>query len=185
MNGLTAKMCLDALALVSGNALLVTGAAGAVGGYVVQLARRAGLHVIADARPEDRELVLGLGANEVVPRGPDLFDAVRELHPRGVDGLVDGALLGDSAAALVRDGGATALLRGSQIVSDARLRHTRISVVQQTANADALRWLAERVRDGSLSPRVSARLPIERAQDAYGLVLRGGLRGRVVLTFAS
>ncbi|MDR6858753.1 NADPH:quinone reductase-like Zn-dependent oxidoreductase [Variovorax guangxiensis] len=114
MNGLTAKMCLDALALSEGEMLLVTGAAGAVGSYVIQLAKQAGLLVIAEAKKTDFEWILSLGADEVVPRGPALFDAVRGRFPNGVDGLVDAALLGAAAAALVRAGGATALLRGSQ-----------------------------------------------------------------------
>ncbi|WP_233853038.1 alcohol dehydrogenase catalytic domain-containing protein [Paraburkholderia sp. HD33-4] len=185
MNGLTAKMCLDALGLDPGSVLLVTGAAGAVGGYVVQLARRAGLRVVADAKSADWDLVVGLGANDVVSRGPGLFDSVRAMHPQGVDGLVDSALLGDPAAALVRDGGATALLRSSQVAMDIRLRHTHIGVLQQLTNTEALRWLVDRVQEGTLTPRVAARLPMERAQAGYTLVQQGGLRGRVILEFGA
>jgi NADPH:quinone reductase-like Zn-dependent oxidoreductase len=181
MNGLTAWMCLEALALRAGAVVLVTGAAGAVGGYVVQLARHAGLHVVADAKEADRPLVLSLGAHDVVPRGEGMVDAVRALHPGGVDGAVDGALLGDAAAALVRNGGPMALLRSSQTVTDDRLRYSRIGVLQQATNTDALHWLAALVHDGTLVPRLSARLPLARAAEAYTLVQQGGLRGRVVL----
>lgn len=183
MNGLTAKMCLEALDLPTGGVLLVTGAAGAVGSYVIQLAKQAGLRVVADAKGADRELLLALGADELVPRGPGLQAAVRAMHPRGVDGLVDAALLGDLAAALVRDGGATALLRTTQTIGDTRLRHTNISVMQQTTNTGALAWLADRAGDGTLTPRVAVRLPLARVREAYALVQTGGLRGRVVLEF--
>jgi NADPH:quinone reductase len=67
MNGLTARRALDLLALRPGQSIAVTGAAGAFGGYVVQLAKAEGLRVIADASPADVALVSGLGA-EVVPR---------------------------------------------------------------------------------------------------------------------
>ena len=77
MNGLTAKMTLEALDLPPGAVLLVTGAAGAVGGYLIQLAKHAGLRVVADARDPDRELLLRLGVGEVVPRGKGMFPAVR------------------------------------------------------------------------------------------------------------
>ena len=53
MNGLTAVDILEKLALSPGQILGVTGAAGAVGGYVVQLAKAAGLRVSADASPRD------------------------------------------------------------------------------------------------------------------------------------
>ncbi len=43
MNGLTARACLDRLGLSTGETLAVTGAAGAVGGYAVQLGKAAGL----------------------------------------------------------------------------------------------------------------------------------------------
>ena len=49
MNGLTARQSLDLLGLTPGQTLAVTGAAGAYGGYVIQLAKAAGLTVIADA----------------------------------------------------------------------------------------------------------------------------------------
>lgn len=53
--GLTALQALDALDLPAGETLLVTGAAGAVGGYAVQLAAARGLRVVAAARPGDDE----------------------------------------------------------------------------------------------------------------------------------
>lgn len=183
MNGLTAVMCLEALGLHAGQSLLVTGAAGAVGHYVIQLARHAGLHVLADAKDADRALVLGSGADVIVPRGEGMAAAVRALYPGGVDALVDAALIGDSAMALVRDGGATALLRAAQVASDGRLRHTQISVTQRTLDTHALAWLAERAREGTLVPRVGTRLPLTRAREAYAQVQAGGLRGRVVLNF--
>lgn len=70
MNGLTARLALDLLELEPGRTLAVTGAAGAVGGYVVELAKADGLTVIADASANDEALVRRLGADLVVPRGP-------------------------------------------------------------------------------------------------------------------
>ncbi|GAA4353591.1 NADP-dependent oxidoreductase [Variovorax defluvii] len=183
MNGLTAWMCLQALGLPAGGVLLVTGGAGAVGSYVIQLARHAGLHVIADAKDADRARVQASGADQVVPRGPGMAEAVRAAFPGGVDGLVDAALLGDAAAALVREGGAVALLRTGQAFADTRVRVTNIGVMQQATNTEALAWVADRVRDGTLQPQVAARVPMAHAREAYAQVRQGGLRGRVVLTF--
>jgi NADPH:quinone reductase-like Zn-dependent oxidoreductase len=66
MNGLTARRSLDLLGLKPGQVIAVTGAAGAYGGYVVQLAKADGLTVIADASDKDEALVKSLGADIVV-----------------------------------------------------------------------------------------------------------------------
>src|SRR4051812_38849308 len=69
MNGLTAKLGLELLALAEGSTLLVTGGAGQLASYVIPLAKRAGLRVLADASDEDAELVRRFGVDEVLPRG--------------------------------------------------------------------------------------------------------------------
>src|SRR3954471_9659485 len=112
MNGLTARLALDALALRPGQVIAVTGAAGAFGGYVVQLAKAEGLTVVADASEADEQLVRELGADVVVRRGDDVADRVREQFPAGVDGLADGAVQDALVLPAVRDGGAVATVRG-------------------------------------------------------------------------
>ncbi len=182
MNGLTAWMCLEFMNLPVGASLLVTGAAGAVGGFVIALARRAGLHVVADAKDEDRELLTRLGAHELVPRGEGFATAVRVRYPAGLDGAVDAALLGNIAAGLVRQGGAMVSLRGSQDIQREDIRHTHVSVLQEASNQQVLRWLVDRMQDGTLAMRVGRVLQMAQAKEAYALVNQGGLRGRVVLT---
>ena len=82
MNGLTARQSLDLLKLSAGQALAVTGAAGAYGGYVIQLAKAEGLTVIADASEKDEELVAALGADIVVRRGDDVASRIRGHFPQ-------------------------------------------------------------------------------------------------------
>ena len=67
MNGLTALRGLELLDLDPGATLAVTGGAGLLASYVIRLAKRQGLRVLADAKPEDEELVRGYGADEVLP----------------------------------------------------------------------------------------------------------------------
>jgi NADPH:quinone reductase-like Zn-dependent oxidoreductase len=181
MNGLTARIALAILALPHGATLLVTGGAGAAGGYAIQLARHAGLRVIADAAETDADLLRRLGAAEVVSRGPAMAGAVRALHPGGVDGLIDAALLGAPAAELVRDGGGAIALRRSHMILDPRLRTSGVMVFDHAHDAAALAWLAARLADGTLTPRVARTLPLAEAAEAHRLVERGGLRGRIVL----
>jgi NADPH2:quinone reductase len=183
MNGLTALMAIEALDLPRGASVLVTGGAGAVGGYVIQLAKRAGLTVVADAKPADVDLVRRLGADEVVPRGDAMEDALRRLRPQGFDGLVDGALLGERAAVFVRDGGVAVTLRKANPIVDLRLRVRHVSVTDRVGDGAALQRLAQLSSEGVLTPRVAVRLPLTEAAQANRLVEQGGLRGRVVLTF--
>jgi len=95
MNGLTARQSLDLLGLSPGQTLAVTGAAGAYGGYVVQLAKAEGLTVIADASEADHALVQALRADIVVRCGDDEATQMLEHFPPGVDEPVDGAVLNE------------------------------------------------------------------------------------------
>ena len=64
--GLTAWQVVESAELVPGERVLVNGAGGGIGGFVVQLAGRAGTRVIATASPRSRSAVLRQGAGQVV-----------------------------------------------------------------------------------------------------------------------
>lgn len=182
-NGLTARQALDVLALQPGQVVAVTGAAGAFGGFVVQLAKADGLTVIADAAPADEALVRGLGADIVVTRGDDVADRIRERFPDGVDGLADGAVLDAAALPAVADGGAVATVRGYTGDGKRGLRVTPVWVrtyVQELQKLDQLRELAEQ---GAVALRVAGTYPVAQAADAHRRLEAGGVRGRLVLTF--
>ena len=181
MNGLTASMALQALALSAGATLLVTGGAGALGGYVIQMARHMGLHVIADAKEQDRDLLARLGATELVPRGEGMAASIRVNHAAGVDGLVDAALIGNAAAAVVRDGGVVVSVRRTQVIDTQRLKAAYIGVLEQATNTEALASIADLAREGAITPRVAQILSFDHAADAHRLLEQGGLKGRIVL----
>ena len=84
----------------------MTGAAGAYGGYVIQLATAEGLTVIADASENDEKLVASLGADIVVRRGDDVASRIRSHFAQGVDGFADGAVLNELVIPAVRECGA-------------------------------------------------------------------------------
>src|SRR5215467_42086 len=112
MNGLTVRLALDRLALKPGQTLGVTGAAGAVGGYAVELGVADGLRVIAVAGSADAALVKSFGAQTVVPRGEAAIRALHDAAPGGVDGLIDAAVLDAAVLPAIRDGGKLATVRG-------------------------------------------------------------------------
>ena len=183
MNGLTALLGLELLALPAGSTLLVTGGAGLLSSYAIPLAKRAGLRVLADASGADAEFVGGLGA-EVLPRGDGLVAAVREAVPGGVDGVFDTALLGRTAFPAIRDGGALAFVRtwDGKDVEDGVTIH-RVWVGDVVERTDWLKELSELAGQGVLPLRVVATYPPEQAADAQRLMEAGGLRGRAVVVF--
>jgi NADPH:quinone reductase-like Zn-dependent oxidoreductase len=183
MNGLTARQALDLLALEPGQVLALTGAAGAFGGYVIQLAKVAGLTVIADASAADEQLVKDLGADIVVRRGDDVATRIREHFPDGVDGLADGALLNELALPAVRDGGAVATVRGYQGNGERGLRVSPVTVARYVEERDKLDELRELAEAGRLTPRVAEVLPAAAAAQAHEKLAAGGVRGRLVLQF--
>jgi NADPH:quinone reductase-like Zn-dependent oxidoreductase len=183
MNGLTARLALDKMALRPGQVLAVTGAAGAFGGYVVQLAKTEGLTVVADAAEADEELVRELGADVVVRRGDDVAARIRELYPDGVDGLADGSVQDAAVLPAVKDGGAVATVRGYRGDGQRDLRVFPVMVRDYAENAEALDRLREQVEKGELTLRVAATLPAAEAAEAHRRLEAGGVRGRLVLTF--
>ena len=183
MNGLTTVQALDRLGLEPGQTLAVTGAAGAVGGYAVQLGKAGGLRVVADAAPADEQLVKDLGADVVVRRGPEFAARVREVAPEGADGLIDAALLNELAVPAVRDGGRIATVRGFKGDAERGVTFHPVTVrryAREQGKLDRLRQLAE---TGQVTLRVARILPAEHAAEAHRLLEAGGIRGRLVLEF--
>lgn len=183
MNGLTARQSLDLLGLSSGQTIAVTGAAGAYGGYVVQLAKVDGLTVIADASEADHQLVESLGADIVVRRGDDVAARIREHFPNGVDGLADGAVQNELVIPAVRDGGAFTSVRGFMGESQRSITFTATSVRTYDGEFEKLDSLRQLVETGAITLRVAGSYPLERAADAHRRLEAGGTRGRLVIEF--
>jgi len=183
MNGLTARQSLDRLGLKPGQTLAVTGAPGAYGGYVVQLAKAEGLTVIVDAAEKDRALVESLGADIVMPRGGDYAARIRAHFPDGVDGLADGALLNEAAIPAVKDGGVFTSVRGFVGQPQRGIRFTQTWVRQYDCEYEKLDRLRQQAEAGILTLRVADTYPPERAWEAHRRLEAGGTRGRLVIVF--
>lgn len=183
MAALTALMGLEALALAPSATVAVTGAAGGIGGYAIQLAKAAGLTVIADAADKDRDLVVSLGADDVLPRGDGFADGVRQLRPDGADGVIDAGSVGQAVAAAVRDGGAIATFKGFSGDTDRGVRWFPVFVYDRIRDTAALTRLRDLAESGALTLRVAGTYPLEQVAEAHRLVEEGGVRGRPVLVF--
>jgi NADPH:quinone reductase len=174
LNALTAAQALDLTTLRPGQTLLVTGAAGAVGGYAAELAARRGIRVVASASTHDEQLVRQLGAEHVVARGRDLATAVRDAVPGGVDAAIDAASIDLPALDAVRGGGAFVSVLGGAPVP---LRGIRVTNVWIKADGPRLSELAH----AGLCLRVAHTLALDEVAEAHRRLQTGGLRGRLVL----
>ncbi|MFG3516857.1 NADP-dependent oxidoreductase [Streptomyces bobili] len=170
LNALTAAQALDLLDLAPGASLLVTGAAGAVGGYAVQLAARRGLTVTGLARADDEEFVRSLGASGFVSG---------EAAAGAYDGVLDTAVLGEPALVWARDGGAYAGVIPQ--AAPASVRGVRTAAVEVSADGARLAELVRLADDGVLSLRVAEVFSLADAAKAHSRLGEGGVRGRLVL----
>lgn len=183
MNGLTARLALDTLGLAAGQTIAVTGAAGAFGGYVVQLAKADGLTVVADSSEADEVLVSALGADVILRRGEDFAARVRDRFPDGVDGAADGALLGERLAPAVRDGATIVTVRGYEAESERGVRFRPVWVRDYSREQAQLDRLRQQVEEGLITLRVAGTFSKENAAEAHRRLEAGGVRGRLVLEF--
>ena len=171
----------DALDVAAGDSVLVSGATGGVGLYLVQLLVGRGARVIATATPgEQEDVVRRLGASEVVDHTGDLAAQVRALAPDGVEKVAP--LAGDAAAlaGLARSGGRLASLLGASAESVGRDDLT-VTAIQARVPAEKLDRLMAKVAAGELEVVVVAAYPLEKATEALD-AFRTGPLGKIVVT---
>ncbi|MEV6067571.1 NADP-dependent oxidoreductase [Nocardia sp. NPDC052001] len=176
LNGITADLAVAAADVSAGQTVLVTGAAGGVGGYVTQLAAARGARVIAVAGAGDAELVRSLGAKDFVDRERATVESLRALE---ADAIIDAAVRGPELVGALRDGGRfVALLPTGAPDSE---RGITVHTVQQAPDGARLAALAALVDAGALTLRVAETFPLEQAAAAHARFEKGGVRGRLVL----
>ena len=181
--GLTAWQALFVHAdLTAGQRILVTGAAGAVGGYAVQLAAAAGAHVIATASEASAEQVRQHGAHEVI--APITADST-SVVPEPVDVLLNLAPIEPETfaalAANVRDGGVVVNTTVWMPAPTDEPRGVRGVDMYVASDAAQLAALVERVDDGTLTVDVARRVPLRELPSVHAAAADGTLRGKVVI----
>jgi NADPH:quinone reductase-like Zn-dependent oxidoreductase len=170
LNGLAAMQVLDLLgdAPVDANRLLVTGAAGELGGYLLSLAPGRGWVVTGLARSGDEAFVRRLGA------------AFTDQSEPGWDAVADAAALQQQGLTLVRDGGRfVGVQPGNEPTPE---RNIIVTAIVTRPDGPRLTDLLTRAANGELPTRIHAVLPLEQAGDAHRTIGKGGVRGRIVLT---
>jgi NADPH:quinone reductase-like Zn-dependent oxidoreductase len=176
---LTARLLLDAGGVGEGEVVLITGAAGMVGGFATELGDARGASVVAAVRDADADEARQLGAKMVVNTGDELEAVIRREGRGGVDACVDTVGLGTGAIGCVRDGGS--FVTSVPTAVPGATRGIVPQTVQVQPDAAATAALAGQVAASELTVRVAEVLPLERFRDAYTRLSRGGSHGKVVL----
>ncbi len=186
LSGVTAKTLLRAFEPAAGQSLLVIGASGGIGMFVVQLAAAAGVEVLATAGPSETEYVLGLGATHALDyTSEDPVELALAVHPGGVDGVIDlvnggDAVLG-SARALRPAGRFVSPLGGPSELG----RGITASYVSLTLLPGDLEDLAARAASGALRVEVSRVYPFGEAGQAFVDFAAGHTRGKLVVDISA
>jgi len=168
--------------LRSGQRVLIVGAGGVVGGYAIQLAKRAGVHVIATASPRSIDAVRAAGADQVIDHtDTDLLGAL--------DGQVDVLLnlapiepeqfAADVAA--VRDGGVVVSTTAFMATPGDDARGVRAATVFVLPNRERLTELVSLVDAGALTVEVTRRVPLTELPAIHAEAAAGRIAGKVVV----
>lgn len=168
--------------LESGQRVLIVGAGGVVGKYAIQLAKRAGVHVIATASPRSEAAVRAAGADEVVDHtASDLLSAVSE----PVDVLLNLAPIDpeqfEELVGLVRDGGAVVSTTAWMPTPGDEARQVRAATVFVLRNRDRLSTLVSLVDEGSLTVEVTRRIPLTELPALHAEAAAGRIAGKVIV----
>lgn len=185
LSGLAARQAVIELAGIrAGQSVLVVGAGGSVGSFVVQLAVEAGATVTAVDAEQHAERLLSYGAHKVVARlnleagpadvgGP--FDVVVN-HVRSSPEVLA------RLTAYVADGGIAVSSAGPVPIDEAR--STRFAGVWVTPNGSHLSDLVARVDGGRLKLNVVDRRPLGELSQIHADAGSGSLRGKTVIVIA-
>ncbi len=185
-----------------GEAFLVHGGAGGIGTFAIQLAAASGARVFATAGSADKlERCRELGAERAIGyRDEDFVEVLREAtEGRGADVVLDnmGAkylgrnvdVLADEGRLVIigMQGGAKAELNIGQLLSKrgaviATALRSRPLDGKARICASVVEHVWPLVADGSVTPVVSAVLPLDEVGDAHRLIESGDNIGKVLLT---
>jgi NADPH:quinone reductase-like Zn-dependent oxidoreductase len=178
------QMLFDYAHVTAGQTVLIHGAAGNVGAYAVQLAKQAGLHVIATAGSADFAYVRGLGAEKVVDYKKDRF----EDSVTAVDVVLD-TIGGDTqlrSLHVLKPGGILVSAVSSVPKATQERFAIRTAYFYADVTTERLNKITELFDSGKLVTDVGTVLPLEKARIAHDML--GGAphkRGKIVLSVAA
>lgn len=192
--GITAHRAVHLAGAVDGRTVLVQGAAGAVGLCAVQLARRAGAHVIGTVRSSAEEATAAnAGAHQVMQSDAALVARVRALAPEGIDHIVEVAFaanieadvellkMGASLATYASDRATPQIPFWPLVFKNIRLFFLGSDDFTMDAKRSAAADLNGALEAGWAGFEIAERVPLAEIARAHELVEHPVRRGRVVV----
>jgi NADPH:quinone reductase-like Zn-dependent oxidoreductase len=165
-----------------GQRVLIHGGAGGVGTYALQLAHRAGAHVITTARQQNESLVRGLGADEVIDYSVLRFeDQVSEVDV-ALDTIGGDTL--DRSWRVLRPGGILVSIVAPIPTQKPAEHGVRGIFFIVEPNRAQLTEIARLIESGELRPVIEATFALEDTRKAFERGLQGHNRGKIVLEVA-
>jgi NADPH:quinone reductase-like Zn-dependent oxidoreductase len=182
--GLTAHETLhDLLKVVDGDGVLVTPGAGGVGHLAVQIAAGLGARVAATGSAGNHAFLRRLGARWAVEyHNREWVDKVREVMPPGADKALCGlssSEVANQAARTLRRGGRMLDLTGKVTRKPAHVEVIADYVVE--GDGARLELLSAMIDAGRLELEVQQVFAFDQAPEALQTVLRGHVRGKIVI----
>jgi len=181
VGGRTALQAVEDAKIEPGQHVLVHGAAGGVGAFVVQLACLNGAHVIGTSSARNADFVRSLGAEQVIDYGTAKF----ETAVKNVDVVVDtvrGELI-ERSWSVLRPGGLLITVAG-RLTPEMGTAHGVKAASVSRAGPDKVGRIAELLEAKQIVSSVGAVLPLAEARQAHQLSQTGHGRGRIVLLTA-
>ena len=169
---------------LKGKTVLVNGAAGGVGHFLVQIARWQGAHVIAVASGRHEALLRELGVDQFI----DYTKSSPEELVRDADLVVD-AVGGPASSRFLRTlkrGGALFPIfpLGFDGFDEAAQLGITVSSTQVRSSGAQLAQLATLLDDGTIRVVIDSTYPLAEARQAHERAARGNIQGKLVLTVA-
>jgi NADPH:quinone reductase-like Zn-dependent oxidoreductase len=165
--------------LSKGQTVLIHGAAGGVGHFAVQFAKRAGARVLATASARNQEFVSRLGADEVIDYGATRFEDVAG----DVDVVLDtvGGETQERSFGVLKEQGRLISIVGEPSQSLAAANNVRAQLLVARPDGGLLGRICKMLDIGEVAPTVEVVLPLAEARRAHELIESGHTRGKIVL----
>jgi NADPH2:quinone reductase len=192
---MTAHRCVFADGSVAGKTVLVTGGAGAVGHYAIQLARLGGARVMATVSSDHKaQIARAAGAEATVNyRTEDTVQRIKDLTQQaGVDHIVEVDFAGNFQVSreILRDNGVLAVYSAGIApqpavplqfkASNVTVRFVLVYDMPETAKQDAVHEITQLLEERKLRHLAGPHFPLDAVQQAHQAV-EGGAIGKVVL----
>lgn len=194
---MTAHHCLFKDGTITGQTVLVTGGAGAVGSCAIQLAKWGNATVITTVSSEKKaEIANALGADQVINyRTEDVSASIKQItNGKGVDRVIEvdfAANLETNLKILKHNGTIATYATDSQtlpqvpvyslIYKNLTVHYVLVYAMPKSAHEQAAKEITTCLQAGILTPQIAARYPLDRIAEAHELLESGQAIGNVIV----